>query len=369
VGMKRIAQVAPPLERVPPVAYGGTERVVSTLTEELVRRGHSVTLFASGDSITSAHLVPVVEHALWRNGNADADFLPYWAITLGKLASVLSEFDVVHNHLDFLAYPLSRLTPCPVLTTLHGRLDLPGLDAVYREFAEVPLVSISNAQRRPIPHANWLATVYHGIDLEQFTPRMRKGDYLAYLGRVSPEKGLDTAIRVARRAGLPLKVGARPPLPYTGDPGARRDWAYFEHEVQPLLGEAGIEIVGELDQQGRDELLGGAAALLFPITWPEPFGLVMPEALACGTPVLALRAGSVPEVIEHGVTGFVCSDEDALVDAVCQLSEIDRRRCRLEAERRFSPAAMTDGYEQVYDRLMETGGRAMSMSSKEASHA
>jgi glycosyltransferase involved in cell wall biosynthesis len=369
VGMKRIAQVAPPLERVPPVAYGGTERVVSTLTEELVRRGHSVTLFASGDSITSAHLVPVVEHALWRNETADADFLPYWAITLGKLASVLSEFDVVHNHLDFLAYPLSRLTPCPVLTTLHGRLDLPGLDAVYREFAEVPLVSISNAQRRPIPHANWLATVYHGIDLDQFTPRTRKGDYLAYLGRVSPEKGLDAAIRVARRAGLPLKVGARPPLPYAGDPGARRDWAYFEHEVQPSLGAAGIEIVGELDQQGRDELLGGAAALLFPISWPEPFGLVMPEALACGTPVLALRAGSVPEVIEHGVTGFVCSTEDALVEAVRHLCEIDRRRCRLEAERRFSPAAMTDGYEQVYDRLMETGGRARSVSSKEAGHA
>ena len=353
----RIAQVAPPLERVPPTAYGGTERVVSTLTEELVRRGHDVTLFASGDSITSARLVPVVEHALWRNGKADEDFLPFWVITLGKLASAIGDFDLVHNHLDFLAYPLSRLAPCPVLTTLHGRLDLPGMDGLYREFADVPLVSISDAQRRPIPHANWLATVYHGIDLTEFTARARAGEYLAYLGRISPEKGLDTAIRVARRAGMPLKVGARPPLPYRNDPNVRTDQTYYERVVEPLLDSASVEILGELDRHGRDELLGGAAALLFPIAWPEPFGLVMPEALACGTPVLALRAGSVPEVIEPGVTGFICSDEDELVDAVRHLPEIDRLGCRREAERRFSPAAMTDGYEQVYQQLMRGGTR------------
>jgi glycosyltransferase involved in cell wall biosynthesis len=347
----RIAQVAPPLERVPPAAYGGTERVVSTLTEELVRRGHDVTLFASGDSITSARLVPVVEQALWRNGNADEDFLPYWAITLGKLASALDEFDVVHNHLDFLAYPLSRVAPCPVLTTLHGRLDLPGLETLYAEFAEVPLVSISNAQRRPIPHANWQATVYHGIDLDQFRPRAQAGEYLAYLGRISPEKGLDIAIRVARRVGLPLKVGARPPLPYHNDPNVMRDRAYYECVVEPLLDTAGVEILGELDRHGRDELLGGAAALVFPIRWPEPFGLVMPEALACGTPVLALRAGSVPEVIEDRITGFICADEDELVEAVRHLPSIDRLGCRQEAERRFSPRSMTDGYESVYDHL------------------
>jgi glycosyltransferase involved in cell wall biosynthesis len=354
----RIAQVAPPLERVPPMTYGGTERVVSVITEELVRRGHDVTLFASGDSITSARLVPVVEQALWRNATVDQDFLPFWAITLGRLASAIGEFDVVHNHLDFLAYPLSRLAPCPVLTTLHGRLDLPGLDVLYREFADVPLVSISNAQRRPIPHANWLATVYHGIDLTEFRPRARAGKYLAYLGRISPEKGLDTAIRVAWRAGLPLKIGSRPPLPYANDPNVRTDRAYYEHVVEPLLDTASIEILGELDRAGRDALLGGAAALLFPITWPEPFGLVMPEALACGTPVIALRAGSVPEVIEPGVTGFICSDEDELVDAVRHLPEIDRLRCRHEAERRFSPEAMTDGYERAYEQLMRGGPRS-----------
>jgi len=210
----------------------------------------------------------------------------------------------------------------------------------------MPLVSISNAQRRPIPYANWQATVYHGIDLDQFRPRARAGAYLAYLGRISPEKGLDTAIRVARRVGLPLKVGARPPLPYRNDPNVIKDRAYYEGVVEPLL-----ETLGELDRHGRDELLGGAAALLFPIRWPEPFGLVMPEALACGTPVLALRAGSVPEVIEHGVTGFICSDEDELVEAVRHLPEIDRLGCRREAERRFSPSSMTDGYERVYDRL------------------
>jgi glycosyltransferase involved in cell wall biosynthesis len=293
----------------------------------------------------------VVEHALWRNGNTDEDFLPYWAITLGKVASALDEFDLVHNHLDFLAYPLSRLAPCPVVTTLHGRLDLPGLDALYAEFAEVPLVSISNAQRRPIPHANWQATVYHGIDLDQFRPRAQAGEYLAYLGRISPEKGLDIAIRVARRVGLPLKVGARPPLPYRNDPNVIKDRAYYEGMVEPLLDTAGVEILGELDRHGRDELLGGAAALLFPIRWPEPFGLVMPEAMACGTPVLALRAGSVPEVIEDGVTGFICSDEDELVEAVRHLPKIDRLGCRREAERRFSPTSMTDGYESVYDHL------------------
>ena len=354
----QIAQVAPPLERVPPMTYGGTERVVSVLTEELVRRGHDVTLFASGDSITSARLVPVVEQALWRNEHADQDFQPFFAVTLGKLASAIDQFDLVHNHLDFLAYPLSRLSPCPVLTTLHGRLDLPGLDALYREFADVSLVSISTAQRRPIPHANWLATVYHGIDLTEFRPRASAGGYLAYLGRISPEKGLDTAIRVAKRAGLPLKVGARPPLPYRNDPNVQVDRAYYEQVVEPLLDTADVEIVGELDRAGRDGLLGGATALLFPITWPEPFGLVMPEALACGTPVLALRAGSVPEVIEPGVTGFICADEDELVDAVRHLPEIDRLRCRREAERRFSPAAMADSYEQVYEQLIRNGPRS-----------
>jgi glycosyltransferase involved in cell wall biosynthesis len=348
----RIAQIAPPVEAVPPVGYGGTERVVSTLTEELVQRGHRVTLFASRDSDTSARLVPVVERALWRNGNADRNVLPYSMIALGKLAGALDDFDVVHNHLDFLTYPLARVAPCPVVTTLHGRLDLPGYVALYDEFADVPLVSISHAQRRPLPFANWVATVHHGINLEEFTPRAEMGDYLAFLGRISPDKGLDTAIRVARRSGLPLKIGARLPLPYRHDPEAERDWQYHHEKVEPLLGAPDVELLGELDRHGRNELLAGAAALLFPIAWPEPFGLVMPEALACGTPVIALRAGSVPEVLSDGETGFVCGNEDELVAAVRRLPELDRRHCRREAERRFSPSAMTDAYERVYADLL-----------------
>jgi glycosyltransferase involved in cell wall biosynthesis len=352
----RIAQLAPPVERVPPATYGGTERVVWTLTEELVTRGHDVTLFASGDSITSARLVPIVDRALWHAGSKQSDFTPFWAIALGKLAARLDEFDVVHNHLDFITYPLSRLAPCAVVTTLHGRLDLPGLCALYREFIDVPLVSISDAQRLPIPYANWLATIYHGIQLNQLTFHPSGDGYLAYLGRISPEKGLHTAIRVARRTGIPLKVAARLPLRYHDDPNAQADRAYFNDVVRPLLNGPDVEFLGELGARDRDEFLGGAKALLFPINWPEPFGLVMAEALACGTPVLALRAGSVPEVVEHGLTGFICDDEDELVDAVQRLPKIDRAYCRTVAERRFSPAAMTSAYEQVYARLMARSG-------------
>jgi glycosyltransferase involved in cell wall biosynthesis len=349
----RIAHLAPPFESVPPRAYGGTERVVHVLTEELVRRGHDVTLFASGDSTTTARLVPVVEEALWRRQPAYADFAPFWSLALGKAARELDQFDVVHNHLDFHGFPLARLAPCPVVTTLHGRLDLPELQPLYREMLDVPLVSISDAQRRPVPWANWVATVHHGIRLDEFTFNPRPGRYLAFLGRISPEKGLDTAIRVARRAGLPLKVAARMPLPFTTDPNVRADWEYYEGVVEPLLRAADVELVGEVSGAAKDEVLRGAAALLFPIRWPEPFGLVMPEALACGTPVLALRAGSVPEVLEDGVTGFVCDDEDGLVAAVDRLGALDRARCRAEAERRFSAAAMADRYERVYARLVE----------------
>jgi glycosyltransferase involved in cell wall biosynthesis len=349
----RIAQLAPPFETVPPRAYGGTERVVHSLTEELVRRGHDVTLFASGDSTTSARLVPVVERALWHHEPAYADFSPFWSVALGKVVRDLDYFDVVHNHLDFHGFPLARLAPCPVVTTLHGRLDLPELQPLYREMLDVPLVSISDAQRRPVAWANWVATVHHGIELDEFTFNPRPGRYLAFLGRIAPEKGLDAAIRVARRAGLPLKVAARMPLPFTNDPNVRADWEHYKQAVEPLLRDADVELVGEVSGAAKDEFLGGAAALLFPICWPEPFGLVMPEALACGTPVLALRAGSVPEVLEDGVTGFVCDDEDGLVAAVARLSELDRWRCRAEAERRFSTAAMADRYERVYARLVE----------------
>jgi glycosyltransferase involved in cell wall biosynthesis len=353
----RIAQVAPPLETVPPGRYGGTERVVSTLTEELVRRGHEVTLFAAGDSRTAARLVPTVEHALWHRRPRPTDVTPYWAITLGEVWRHMQEFDVVHSHVDYLAFPMARSGVRPVVSTLHGRLDLPDLLPLYRHFCDVPVVSISHAQRQPIPDANWIDTVYHGIELDEFTFNPRMGGYLAFLGRISPDKGLDTAIRVARRAGLPLLIAARMPLPHSQDPNVRADWGFWEHEVQPLLEGRQVELIGQVAGQDKDQFLGEAAALLFPIRWPEPFGLVMPEALACGTPVLALDRGSVPEVVRDGVTGFIRQTEDELVEAVRHVNELDRAGCRHEAEQRFSPAAMVDAYERVYSRLVDRPGR------------
>ncbi len=349
----RIAQLAPPFESVPPVAYGGTERVVSTLTEELVRRGHDVTLFASGDSRTSASLVPIVDVALWRQDPPSNDFGLHQAAIFGAILERIEEFDVVHSHLDYLGFPLTLAPPLPMVSTLHGRLDVPALYPTYRAFADLPLVSISNSQRRPLATANWQATVHHGIQLDEFTFNPRPGHYLAFLGRISPEKGLDVAIRVARRAGVPLLVAARPPLSFGHSPEARRDREYYEQVIQPLLEEPGVELIGEVGGAEKDQFLRNAAALLFPIRWPEPFGLVMPEALACGTPILALREGSVPEILEDGVTGFVCHFEDELVRAVNRIPELNRWRCRYEAERRFSPAAMADAYERVYAGLLE----------------
>src|SRR5713226_6997479 len=348
----RIAQVAPPFETVPPLRYGGTERVVSTLTEGLVSRGHEVTLFAAGGSQTSARLVPTVERALWYQQPRPKDFNPYWAITLGEVWRRIDEFDIVHSHLDYFGYPMARSGVRPVVTTLHGRLDLPDLQPLYRAFDDVPLVSISESQRRPLPNANWAATIYHGIELGELTFKPKMGGYLAFLGRISPEKGLDTAIRVARRAGVPLLIAARMPLPHTHDPNVRADWEYWEDEVQPLLEGKQVELLGQLGGKDKDEFLHNAAALLFPIRWPEPFGLVMVESLACGTPVLAFGEGSVPELIEDGVTGFIRKTEDELVEAVGHITELDRARCRAEAERRFSPSAMVDAYERVYAQLV-----------------
>ena len=349
----RIAQVAPPFESVPPADYGGTERVVSTLTEELARRGHEVTLFAAGDSRTAARLVPTVDEPVWHHGQVYRDLAPFWALVIGKVLREIDQFDIVHSHIDCFGFPLARSAPCPVVTTLHGRLDLPELQPLYREFTDVPLVSISDAQRRPVAWANWVATIYHGIDLEQYTFTPEPDRYLAFLGRISPEKGLDIAIRVARRAGLPLKIAARPPLPAASYPEARADREYYEQVIMPLLDEPGVEMIGLVGGPAKNEFLGRAAALLFPICWPEPFGLVMPEALACGTPVLALRQGSVPEVLADGVTGFICDGEEELVAAVGRLDRLDRARCRAEAERCFSAAAMTEQHERVYARLVE----------------
>jgi glycosyltransferase involved in cell wall biosynthesis len=347
----RIAQVAPPLEAVPPARYGGTERVIHTLTEELVRRGHEVTLFASGDSRTSARLVPTCEQAVWHREPPPRDVTPVWSTVIGKLLRQFDEFDVVHSHIDHVGFPLARQARVPLITTMHGRLDLREIHEVLSEFAEVPLVSISDAQRLPVKWANFVATVHHGIELDEFHFNARGGEYLAFLGRVSPEKGLDTAIRVARKAGMPLKVAARMPLPTPHDLNARADAVYWTDVIQPLLG-PDIELVGEIGGQQKDAFLGKAAALLFPVRWPEPFGLVMAEALACGTPVLALRNGSVPEVVRDGATGFVVESEEDLASSVDRLWTIDRQTCRADAERRFSPRAMAAAYERVYACLL-----------------
>jgi glycosyltransferase involved in cell wall biosynthesis len=346
----RIAQLAPPFESVPPAAYGGTERVIHTLVEELVKRGHEVTLFGSGDSHTSARLVPTVDQAVWHHQPRYADLTPFWSLVVGRALGEMDRFDIVHSHLDHFGFPLARYGRTPVVTTLHGRLDLPELEPVFREFGDVPLVSISDAQRHPVRRANFVATIHHGIELEQFTYRPGAGEYLAFLGRVSPQKGLDAAIRVARKAGWPLKVAARMPLPFCEDPNVRADWEYWDNVVRPLLG-SDVELVGEVSGAQKDAFLRQAAALLFPIDWPEPFGLVMIEALACGTPVLALRRGSVPEVIRDGVTGYVRDTEDELVEAVCRLPALDRAACRGEVETRFSSQVMAEAYERVFERL------------------
>lgn len=347
----RIAQLAGPLERVPPAHYGGTERVVATLTNQLVRRGHDVTLFAAGGSQTLARLVPIVPEPAWQR-DPPYDYLAYvWLAVIGAVMRQLDQFDVVHSHLEFFGFPLAEAAPNRVVSTLHGRQDVAEALLVHRTYPHVPLVSISDAQRAPVPNANWLTTIYHGIDLEEFTFRPRPGEYLAFLGRMSPEKGLDTAIRVAARAGMPVKVAARLPL---ADDGADslRDRAYYREQIEPLAGSRHVEFLGEIGGRRRDAFLGHAAALLFPVRWPEPFGLVMAEALACGTPVLGLRQGSVPEVVEDGLTGFVCEDEDELVAAVRNLVQIDRARCRAAAESRFSAAVNAEQYERVYERML-----------------
>ena len=358
----RIAQVAPPFESVPPTRYGGTERVVSLLTEELVRRGHDVTLFASGDSTTRARLIPTVDTALWRLDEV-RDPLPYWAITLGEAYRRArdGEFDVVHSHLDFQAFACADLCSTPTITTLHGRLDLPDLPRIYARFPAAGVVSISDSQRMPLPDLRWLRTVYNAVDVDRLAFNPKGGEYLLFLGRISPEKGLDRAIQVAKLAGLPLKVAARPPLQDTSDPVIRADREYYEGVVRPLLADGHVEMVGEIGDAEKPELLGNALALLFPIDWPEPFGLVMAEALACGTPVVARSRGSVPEIVTHGVTGLIGETNEELARLCHEIHLIDRQTCRDEAVRRFSPAVMACGYEEVYceetgDRSQESGG-------------
>jgi glycosyltransferase involved in cell wall biosynthesis len=343
----RIAQVAPLYESVPPSLYGGTERVVSYLTEEMVRLGHEVTLFASGDSRTQAKLVAACPRALWRDPNCK-DTLPHHVRLMELVFADVSRFDLIHFHCDYLHFPLLRRCPCPSVTTLHGRLHVPDLNPLFDEYAEVPLVSISDDQRRPIPTANWQATVYHGLPRNLHTFRERSGDYLAFLGRVSPEKRLDRAVEIARRAGMKLKVAAKI---------YPEERAYYKQTIEPLLHESRsfVEFIGEVGGRQKDEFLGNAHALLFPIDWPEPFGLVMIEAMACGTPVIGWRCGSVPEVIDDGVTGFVVDSIEQAVTAVGRVAAMSRHTCRRVFEERFDAGRMVRDYLDVYRRLVQGG--------------
>ncbi|HET9888518.1 MAG TPA: glycosyltransferase family 4 protein [bacterium] len=337
----RIAQAAPLFESVPPQLYGGTERVVSYLTEELVHQGHEVTLFASGDSQTAAKLVPCCPRSL-RLDPGSIDATAHHVVMLEKIARMRDQFDVIHFHIDYLHFPLSRRANVPQLTTLHGRLDIPDLVPLYREFPEMPVVSISYSQRAPLPWVNWIDTVYHGLPQGLYSFRSRPGNYLAFLGRTSPEKRVDRAIRIAKAVGMELRIAAKV---------EDVDRKYFEEEIQPYLDDPSIRFVGEIGEREKNVFLGNAYALLFPIDWPEPFGLVMIEAMACGTPVIAYRQGSVPEVMVDGETGFIVEETDDAVDAVRRVANLSRERCREVFEERFTAGRMARDYVSIYERI------------------
>jgi glycosyltransferase involved in cell wall biosynthesis len=338
----RIAQVAPLYESLPPKGYGGTERVVHFLTEELVRLGHHVTVFASGDSQTSGELIAPCPRAL-RTDASCIDQMAYHLLMLEQVFRLKDRFDIIHFHVDYLHFPYSRRQPHPHVTTLHGRLDLPELPAVYREYADMPVVSISDAQRRPLPAANWQGTVYHGLPTDLFAFHEKPGDYLAFLGRISPEKRVDRAVEIAGRGGMKLRVAAKID---------KADRDYFKDEIEPLFKKPWVGYVGEVGGKDKEAFLGNAKALLFPIDWPEPFGLVMIEAMACGVPTVAWPCGSVPEVLENVVSGFIVKSIDEAVRAVERIDAFDRRRCRQEFERRFSVARMAKDYLAIYERIL-----------------
>src|SRR5438067_6304422 len=340
----RIAQVAPLFESVPPKYYGGTERVVSYLTEELVNQGHEVTLFASGDSVTKAHLVAACRRSL-RLDKQCVDQFAHQILMLEHVFQRAPEFDIVHFHVDYLHFPLSRRQPITDVTTLHGRLDIPDLVPLYREFRDMPVISISNAQRAPLPWANWQATVYHGIPADLYQFRAQPGSYLAFVGRISPEKRVDRAIEIAKRVQIPLKIAAKVD---------RVDKKYFKSAIEPLLRDPLVELVGEIGEGEKDDFLGDAYTLLLPIDWPEPFGLVMIEAMACGTPVIAYRGGAVPEVIDEGHTGFIVKELEDATEAVRRVPELNRAHCREVFEKRFTATRMARDYAKVYMRVIES---------------
>ncbi len=339
----RIAMLAPLYESVPPGCYGGTERVVAYLAEELVRRGHQVTLFASGGSRTAANLVEVCPHPL-NEGARLVDPLAYHVLQLGLAFERAAEFDLIHSHCDFRALPFVRLTRTPVLTTNHNRLDSPENRALARQYPEAALTALSESQRQLLPHARWLGVCYNGIPVRAFPFSGTPGSYLAFVGRLSPEKGPLAAIEVAERTGIPLRIAAK-----------INDWeqSYFTAEIQPRLRSPLVEYVGELDEPNKRAFLAGALALLFPITWPEPFGMVLIEAMATGTPALAFPIGATTEIVEDGVTGFLCPNAAAMAEKLVEVVRLDRWLCRARVAERFSDEAMTDAYEVVYRRLLD----------------
>ena len=348
----RNAQVAPLVESVPPRHYGGTERIVAYLTEELVRSGHRVTLFASGDSVTSAELVPVTRRSFRKNKRA-TDYLSREVLLMDHVMQRAGEFDVIHFHTGSLHYLISRHLRVPHVTTLHGRLDTLEFLRLYERFRDMPMISISNAQRTPWPCANWQGTIYHGLPQDLFRFHPEPGNYLAFLGRASPEKRVDRAIEIAKRVGMPLKIAAKVD---------RADRRYFKREIEPLLKDPHIEWLGEISDKDKDEFLGNAYALLFPIDWPEPFGLVMIESMACGTPVIAYACGSVPEVMDDGVTGFVVNDIEQAVEATRRVRDLSRAKCREIFEKRFAASRMANDYINVYTRLADSRMRRVEQS-------
>lgn len=339
--MLRIAQIAPLVESVPPKFYGGTERVVAYLTDALVKLGHDVTLFASGDSITNARLISVTPTAL-RLSNC-VDQMAGNVLQLQEVMDRLHEFDLLHFHTDYLHFPVTRRSHIKTLTTLHGRLDIPELKPLYEKFSDIPVISISNSQRRPLPMANWVATVYHGLPVDLYDYGKGEGDYAVFLGRFSPEKRADRAIEIARRANMKIKVAAKVD---------KADEQYFDKEIRHLLNEPHVEYLQEVGEAEKGPLLANAKALLFPIDWPEPFGMVLIEAMACGTPVIAYNHGSVPEIIEHGKTGFIVNTIEKAVEALKNIHLISREVCRATFEKKFSDLVMAQNYVRLYENAV-----------------
>jgi glycosyltransferase involved in cell wall biosynthesis len=342
----KIAQVSPLYESVPPKLYGGTERVVHNLTEELIARGHEVILFASGDSVTSAKLVPGCKSALRLDASCIDPFIYHFTM-MEMVEKEAHNFDIIHSHLDYLYFPIMRRSKNVYLTTLHGRLDIPELVPLFKEYHDIPLVSISNSQRRPIPFSNWMGTVYHGLPLDLYSFNKTGGDYLVFVGRVSPEKRVDRAIEIAKKAGIQIKIAAKVD---------KADKDYFDSKIQKLLDHPLVDFIGEVAEKEKEELLGNALGLIYPIDWPEPFGLAMIESMACGTPVIAYSCGSISEVVDEGLTGVIVDSQIEAVEAIEKLRNIDRKKCRETFETRFSVGRMADDYLMIYESMINKIG-------------